>query len=152
MVHIIKDSIRVSILSFIISVSVYFAFAQTGSWSEPTASPPGGNVLTPLHAGVNPQSKLGELTLGDLNLTGSLFSNGSRVTFFGGLYYTAGAGGSGTCLSSNPVTGGCSCSAGFTNSEYYVYQAGGINCGWTAGYTATVPCYGQYVTIHQCWK
>lgn len=152
MTSIIKDSIRVTILSFIVSLSVYFAFAQTSLWSEPTASPPGGNVLVPLHGGSQSQAKAGPLTLTDLNLTGSLYINGTKATLFGGLYYTAGGGGNGTCLANNPTTGGCSCPVGFTNNEYYVYQAGGINCGWTAGYTALVPCYGQYVTIHQCWK
>lgn len=70
---------------------------------------------------------------------------------FGGLFYTAGSA-SGSCASANPVTSDCSCPTGFSDSSYYVYQAGGVNCGWTAGYTATVPCYGQYMYIHQCWK
>jgi hypothetical protein len=47
-VDLIKDTLRALALGFILSLMVYFAFAQTGSWTEPTASPPGGNVLAPL--------------------------------------------------------------------------------------------------------
>ncbi len=46
--ELIKDTLRALILGSIFSLFVYFAFAQTGSWSEPSASPPGGNVLAPL--------------------------------------------------------------------------------------------------------
>lgn len=46
--YIIKDSIKVVILGFVVSFLVIFAFAQTGPWSEPTASPPGDNLLSPL--------------------------------------------------------------------------------------------------------
>lgn len=46
--ELIKDTLRALILGSIFSLFVYFAFAQTPTWTEPTASPPGGNVLPPL--------------------------------------------------------------------------------------------------------
>lgn len=47
MKHVIKDSAKVIVLSLFISFLVFFVFAQTGTWSEPTASPPGENVFLP---------------------------------------------------------------------------------------------------------
>lgn len=57
-----KDVIRVVILGFVLSFFVYSVFAQTGSWTEPTADPPGNNRPAPL---VLDQQ-------GNLNLPGSL--------------------------------------------------------------------------------
>ena len=96
----------------------------------------------------NPTKKLD--VSGDVNLTGDLYTSGIKSLMFGGIYYSDT--GSGSCLSANPATGSCSCPAGFTASSYHVYQAESINCGWTAGYTALVPCYGRFVSINQCWK
>lgn len=63
---ILKDSIKVIILSFVVSLSVYFVFAQ-GSWSEPSCAPPGCNVSAPINVGAETQTKIG-----DLNLSGNL--------------------------------------------------------------------------------
>lgn len=55
MVNVIKDSLKVIIISFIVSSGVYFVFAQT--WTGPTALPPGGNRPAPLT--LNDQGRLG---------------------------------------------------------------------------------------------
>ncbi len=68
MISLIKDSIRVTILSFIVSLSVYFVFAQTVSWTGPTSGPPAGNVTAPLRLD----------TQGNLNVPGNLAVNGAN--------------------------------------------------------------------------
>lgn len=149
MISLIKDSIRVIILSFIVSFSVFFVFAQTGTWSEPTASPPGENVLTPLHAGTQAQTKMGALTVTNLTLTGSLYSSSTRAAFFGGFYQTYDSP-TGGCETPNPVTGSCSCPAGFSDTAFITNYPTGY-CGWYAGYTY-VDCQDRRAYIHQCWK
>jgi hypothetical protein len=149
MMTLIKDSIRVTILSFIVSISAYFAFAQTSLWSEPTASPPGGNVLIPLHGGMQAQTKSGALTLTDLTLSGSLYSDTARSAFFGGLYQTYDSP-TGGCETPNPVTGSCSCPSGFNDVSFITNYPTGY-CGWYAGYTY-VDCADRRAYIHQCWK
>ena len=58
----------------------YFIFA----WSEPESTPPGGNVDTPLNVSSNPQTKTGDLTVGnnsgtDLTVQENLKVNGDIV-------------------------------------------------------------------------
>jgi hypothetical protein len=145
----LKDVLKVTVLSLTISLSIYFVFAQTTQWSEPTASPPGGNVLVPLHGGTEAQTKSGALTISDLTLTGSLYSSSTRSAFFGGLYQTLDSP-TGSCSYPNPVTGSCSCPAGFNDNFVHTSFPTGY-CGWYAGYTYT-DCQARYAYLHQCWK
>jgi len=92
-----KDLIKVSIFSSVISLlvlsGIYFAVAQTGTWSDPTAAPPGDNALAPLNAGPTGQSKSGGLILntggapnglivnsGATSLGGQLSMNNNKIT------------------------------------------------------------------------
>jgi len=51
-------------IAFLISILVltftfgYFIFA----WTEPSSSPPGGNVPTPINVGITPQAKAGRIS------------------------------------------------------------------------------------------
>ncbi len=62
MSNIIKDSLKVIILSTVVLFSVYLVLAQV-VWVEPTVAPPGGNVGAPLNTGSTGQSKSGGLIL-----------------------------------------------------------------------------------------
>jgi len=58
----LKETIRVITLGFLLSIGVYYVFAQ-GTWTEPTAPPPGNNILAPLNSGPDGQEKAGGLLL-----------------------------------------------------------------------------------------
>jgi hypothetical protein len=74
--NIIKDSLKVIIISSAISLSAIFVLAQTGFWVEPTTSPPGENRPAPLTLDAQ-----GNLTVpGNLTAQGNvLFKNDLRV-------------------------------------------------------------------------
>jgi len=93
----VKELWKVAIVSSATSTLVllggYLVLAQTGSWSEPTASPPGNNALAPLNAGPTGQSKSGGLVLntggapnglivnsGATSLGGQLSMNNNKIT------------------------------------------------------------------------
>ena len=65
--NIFKDSLKVVILSSIVSFGILFVFAETG-WLEPAVSPPGGNIFNLLNTSSDTQSKSGGLIL---NTSGS---------------------------------------------------------------------------------
>mgnify|MGYP001558024563 CR=1 FL=1 len=62
--NVLKDSLKVLILSLVISLSACWVFAATDSWTGPSTAPPGGNVSSPLNEGPAGQIKSGGLTLG----------------------------------------------------------------------------------------
>jgi hypothetical protein len=93
----VKELWKVAIISSTTSALVllggYLVLAQTGTWSEPTATPPGNNALAPLNAGPAGQSKSGGLILntggapnglivnsGATSLGGQLNMNNNKVT------------------------------------------------------------------------
>ena len=80
----LKDSLKITIISFLVSLGSYFVFAQTtGTWAEPTALPPGNNAPAPLNAGPAGQSKSGGLILNTGGAPNGLIVN-SGATSLGG--------------------------------------------------------------------
>jgi hypothetical protein len=83
----VKELWKVAIISSTTSALVllggYLVLAQTGTWSEPTATPPGNNALAPLNAGPAGQSKSGGLILNTGGAPNGLIVN-SGATSLGG--------------------------------------------------------------------
>ena len=69
-----KTYISATLLTLLFSVSVVSA-----AWNPPTATPPGGNTLPPIHTGSEAQSKKGNLILEGLDDTGAAKSLGFGV-------------------------------------------------------------------------
>jgi len=56
----------------------------------------------------------------DLDISGRLKSKGQNALFFGGMYEWNNSGSS--CVASNPLTGSCTCSSGFSNETVFQYS------------------------------
>jgi hypothetical protein len=84
---ILKDSLKVIIISSVISLSAVFVFAQTG-WFEPKVAPPGGNVSMP---SIDTSKFLTLDAQGNLNIPGNLNTPGAIAAqsyFVGKLPFT----------------------------------------------------------------
>ncbi len=62
------------VLALLLTFGLSYAYA---AWSEPTATPPGGNVAAPINTGSAAQTKTGTLTVGGLALPAGATINGS---------------------------------------------------------------------------
>lgn len=78
MITLFKDSLKIIILSIVVSFSVFLVLAQ-GGWVEPTVAPPGGNVAAPLNTGSTGQSKSGGLILNTGGATNGLIVQSGNV-------------------------------------------------------------------------
>lgn len=86
--------------------------------------------------GIGTATPLAKLDVtGDINVTGNLLGNGVRGMIFGGAYeyYCNGNSGSCPCASggvrvANPLTGGASCPAGYSNIQYWFFDSVNSNC------------------------
>lgn len=76
MLNVIKDSIRVIILSIVVLFSAYVVMA---AWSEPTVAPTGGNISAPLDVSSTGQTKAGGLILNTGGATNGLIISAGKV-------------------------------------------------------------------------
>lgn len=58
-----KISSKITALTFGVLVLVFAIGFLVFAWTEPTQTPPGGNVPTPINVGTTPQTKEGQLTI-----------------------------------------------------------------------------------------
>ena len=76
------STIKVVVLALVLGLGISYAQAV---WTGPTAAPTGGNVAAPLNVGATAQTKTGDLTVGNLTLTGSTIKPSSQSNA-GGLF------------------------------------------------------------------
>ena len=78
----IKTSVAFSVLALLALTTTTIVYAQ---FSEPTASPPGNNTLSPINVGSNSQVKTGGISVGSFIVNGgSLF--GDTITLSDSAY------------------------------------------------------------------
>lgn len=75
----IFSTIKVTTLAIILSFGLSFVYA----WTAPTATPPAGNVATPINTSTTAQTKVGGLTVGGLTLPagGTITGGGANSTY-----------------------------------------------------------------------
>lgn len=61
--HKITTQAKIIVLALTLALGISYVSAA-GTWTGPTATPPGGNVDTPVNVGNNAQSKAGDLAVG----------------------------------------------------------------------------------------
>lgn len=127
----VKQFIKTIILASVIGLAVTYVFA----WTGPTATPPGGNVSTPINVSLTSQIKSGALGIGGLLQTGAFqLTTGAEA----GRVLTSDASG----LASWQIPAG----GGGTLSIQMVDQTGPVNC-MSEGIDIQVSCPVNTVLI-----
>lgn len=129
-----------------------------GSWIQSNSSYP--ILLNPVagNVGIGTTSPSQKLSVGGTIYSSSggfRFPDGTTQTSaatsgaFGGTFSKVG----GSCSVANPLTGACTCLAGYTDHNFLSFSTNAsYSCGWFLGYTTTGPCGQSSYEVHQCWR
>ena len=131
-----------------------------GSWIQSNSSYP--ILLNPVagNVGIGTTSPSQKLSVGGTVYSSSggfKFPDGTTQTSaatsggFGGTFSKGG----GACAVANPLTGACTCLAGYTDHTFLTFSTNAsYSCGWFLGMpnSTTGPCGSYSYEVHQCWR
>lgn len=93
----INSNYKKLLKSFLILGLFSFSVQALATWVQPVSNPPGGNTLSPIHVGADPQTKVGGVVLYGLRI----FGTGSVALFDGRVEIQGGSPGAGKVLTSD---------------------------------------------------